>query len=382
MTQETQKRTTGPFWGICAVLMLALIAGGGWRGRRIPEAERTPQEIARHAPSRNTTPSVTEDSIMALVSTDATPAGNQTSLDHFRRTLSTMSPSEAVQLIRSFLRGGRDKATGMEFELTEGGNLKSWPTLRTFLLDVVSSIDPLAAGEISREILAAPTSADEWALALRNLGRLERSAEGDRLLREKTVELIHNPSWQANPSVGYLNAFDVLVHIEATAETPLLSTLIQRKYRRDLAHAGFLTLDRLVQCQPTDMLERLAADESLRQSRPEMSAQEFARADLRDPAQREIVKHWLLDPSRSPAELRCFASTYPNSNCFVSNNLLTVGKPVPGAELAAHDREALAIVAAWENDPAFQTVREHLQSILTRLDGFVKGTKQESTPNH
>ena len=71
------------------------------------------------------------------------------------------------------------------------------------------------------------------------------TAERD-YLRAKTEELITNPEWQQNPSVGYLNAFDVLVHVGATESTPLLSDLIQRKDRRDLAHAGFLALDRLV----------------------------------------------------------------------------------------------------------------------------------------
>ena len=58
-----------------------------------------------------------------------------------------------------------------------------------------------------RDILSKPTSADEWALALRNVGRADNDAA---YLRSKTEELITNPGWQANPSIGYLNAFDVL----------------------------------------------------------------------------------------------------------------------------------------------------------------------------
>ena len=148
--------------------------------------------------------------------------------------------------------------------------------------------------------------------------------ESAAFLQRKTEELIANPAWQADPSIGYLNAFDVLVHIEATGSAPLLSDLVQRKDRKDLAHAGFLTLDRLVQRQPTDLLGRLAADRALQESRPEMVAQQFARADVRDSEQREILKAWLLDPARTSVELRSFAGVYPNNNRFVSNNLLTV----------------------------------------------------------
>ena len=44
--------------------------------------------------------------------------------------------------------------------------LTGCPTFRTFLLDVLLAIDPKAAASIGRGILASPTTADEWALAL------------------------------------------------------------------------------------------------------------------------------------------------------------------------------------------------------------------------
>ena len=208
------------------------------------------------------------------------------------RTLAAMPKDEAVALIRGFLAESRDHSTGLSFEIAMDGSLTEWPTFRSFLLDSLLSIDPAAAAAISRAILASPTTADEWALALRNVARGESLDHTKDFLREKTEELIANPVWQAAPSIGYLNAFDVLVHIEATASTPLLSELVQRKDRKDLAHAGFLTLDRLVQLQPSDVLARLAADRALQESRPEMVSQQFARADVRDPAQRDIVKSW------------------------------------------------------------------------------------------
>jgi hypothetical protein len=285
-----------------------------------------------------------------------------------KQSLAAMPKDEAVALIRSFLSRGDDRPTGLSFEIARDGSLTEWPTFRTFLLDVLLAIDPAAAAAISRDILSKPTSADEWALALRNVGRVDNDAA---YLRSKTEELISNPAWQANPSIGYLNAFDVLVHIDSTASTSLLSSLIQRKDRRDLAHAGFLTLDRLVQRRPVDELSRLASDTALQQSRPEMVAQQFARADLRDPAQQSLVKAWLLDPARKPAELRAFAGVYPNNNRFVSNNLLTREAAQTNDDLAAHDREALTVITAWQQDPAFAAVKEHLTAMVSRLNGFV-----------
>lgn len=298
------------------------------------------------------------------------------SLDSLRGRLSAMTAAEAVAEIEDFLESGRDAATGLEFEIGPGGAMKAWPTLRVFLLDLLLEIDPVAAARIGREILAESTTADEWALALRNVARGEADDANSDFLRRKTEELISNPEWRASPSVGYLNAFDVLVHTRATGSSALLSGLIRDKGRRDLAHAAFLTFDRLVQREPVDMLERLQADRALQESRPEMVAQQFARADLRDERQRALVKTWLLDPSRTPLELRNFAGTFPNNNKMISNNLLTTEERVSGEELREHDREVLAIVREWRENPAFEPVSEHIGTMDARLSEFVEGAEQ------
>jgi hypothetical protein len=128
------------------------------------------------------------------------------------------------------------------------------------------------------------------------------------------------------------------------------------------------------------MLDRLATDRELQQSRPEMVAQQFARADLRDPAQRELVKSWLLDPARSGTELAALAGVYPNNNRFISNNLLTRESGQSGEDLAAHDLEALQTLAAWARDPVFQSVRPTLDRMVSRLEGFVGERQASASP--
>jgi hypothetical protein len=354
----------------------ALIAAAGigvWAWKAGGPGEVAENENRPVAQSPSPRPRVSDSISSAIASLDAGATSEETreSLLDLKKSLTGMPKDEALAVIRGFLASGKDRATGLSFEIAKDGSLTEWPSLRTFLLDTLSDIDPAAAAAIGREILASPTSADEWALALRNVARGESLDESAVFLQRKTEELIANPAWQAEPSIGYLNAFDVLVHIEATGSAPLLSDLVQRKDRKDLAHAGFLTLDRLVQRQPVDLLSRLAADRALQESRPEMVAQQFARADVRDPEQREILKSWLLDPARTSAELRSFSGVYPNNNRFVSNNLLTVESTQSGGELAAHDQAALQTVSAWVEDSAFQPVREHLALMLSRLEGFV-----------
>jgi len=295
------------------------------------------------------------------------------SLDTLRGKLLGLSKTEAVAEIEGFLSKGDDRITGLDLTIGTGGKLEGWPTLRVFLLDLLLEIDPAAAARISRGMLEDKTSPDEWSIALRNVAKGEGDTENKEYLRKKTEQLINNPEWQAQPSVGYLNAFDVLVYAGATESAPLLSSLVQRKDRRDLAHAGFLTLDRLVQRKPVEMLTLIQADLALQESRPEMTAQQFARADIRDGQQQAVVKSWLLDPSRTPTELRNFASTYPNNNRMISQNLLTSEDHVSGADLATHDREVLEIIRHWKTEPGFETLSPYLEIMDGRVSGFVKG---------
>jgi hypothetical protein len=359
------------------LLATGLLAVWAWKANTRNEVRSA--SASSPPPAKTGTPQRSADAISPVMyflggAPDAAEVRRE--FQKLKQSLVAMPKEETIALIRDFLSHGDDRITGLSFEIDSNGSLTEWPTFRTFLLDALLAIDPAAAATISREILSKPTSADEWALALRNVGRVDNDTA---YLRSKTEELITNPGWQANPSIGYLNAFDVLVHIDSIASTPLLSSLIQRKDRRDLAHAGFLTLDRLVQRQPVDELSRLATDTALQRSRPEMVAQQFARADLRDPAQQSLVKAWLLDPARGPAELRAFAGVYPNNNHFVSNNLLTREAAPTGDVLAVHDREALAVITAWQQDPAFSAVKEHLTAMVSRLNGFV-GAREASSP--
>ncbi len=349
------------------LLLLPLLAGGVIF-ILFPKQTPAPAGSGQPAPSSRSSPS--QNPLPATLSNIKGDREDAATLAALRSRLIAMPSSEAVALIRSFLASGEDRPTGLDFKISPGGSLEEWPTFRTFLLDTLLAIDPSAAAAIGREILSSPATADEWALSLRNVARGESGSDDD-FLREKTEELIRNPAWQADPSVGYLNSFDVLVHTGSVSSTPLLSDLIQNKDRRDLAHASFLTLDRLVQRRPAEMLETLAADSALHASRPEMTAQQFARADLRDPAQQTIVRNWLLDPARTSTELHNFAAVYPNHNRFVSANLLTTELPADGADLAAHDREALEIVLSWREDPAFEPVAEHLGTMLSRLHSFL-----------
>lgn len=149
--------------------------------------------------------------------------------------------------------------------------LKTWSThLLAISLDLVATMDPQAAVDLSRDILAKPTIVYEWALAPRKLGRIERSPENDSLLLAETSALVRNPERPTALSVGCLNAFDLLV-----------------------------------QLQPADLHTCLASDAVGVQRRQEMDAQQFARSDQRHPVQQEILLTCYSYPAFQPVPNIC-----------------------------------------------------------------------------
>ncbi len=313
----------------------------------------------------------------AALKSAASTADARKILADLRSYLDSLSPDLAAAVITSFLADpANNAATRIDFSISQTGFLDGHPSLRVALLDWFGQIDPRQAGVVAAQILATPTDADEWAVSLRNFARAHPAAESQAFLRAKAEELIRNPKWRVNPSVGFFESFDVLVHTRATESTGLLSDLVSDRspQGKPLAHAAFLTLDRLTIREPAAMMEQLAARPELTQARGEMVANLFARADLRDEAQRTLVRGYLLDPARTATDLTAFAGVYPNANFSISKNLLSENMTLSRDEITARDAAALAIVNAWLADPSFEQVKPHLTTIHQRLTTFVGQT--------
>jgi len=279
---------------------------------------------------------------------------------------------EAVTAIRRFLDSKADTPTGLGFKLAGKGALASAPTLRTFLLDYLGQADPAASAAYARTILSQKDSPDEWALALRNLANGDPSAEGRALLEAKTAELLGYGPWQQDPSVGYLEAFDAAVYLGGTNLAPALGDLVRQQDNPAVAHAAYLALDRLVINDPAAMMAALEASPQLMQGREATRADYFARADVRDPQQRQLLESYLLDPARSGAELAQFAGTFPNANYMISQNLLTPTPTPDHASLVSRDAASLQAAQDWLADPRFANLQGPLQKLQQRLQQFVQ----------
>lgn len=291
-------------------------------------------------------------------------------LNRMKASLLAMPRGEATSWIKAYLNTGKDQPTGLGFVIGNNQNLTEWPSIRAFLIDVLFAIDPAAAAEVGRQVLASTTTPDEWALAMRNVARgAANHSETVSFLKQKCEELLHHASWRQNPTDGYLQAFDVIVHVRNTALTPELMAFCADANNRAVRHAAFLALDRLVQAEPGEMLAALANENS---SSGLMVSNMIARADVRNAPERAAVEKWLLDERRTVAELQGFAGVFPNANQMVSYNLLTETVTLDGAAGALRDRGALKVVEEWLIDPRFSRVQDLLRETRERLREFVK----------
>ena len=291
-------------------------------------------------------------------------------LDELRSHLAAMPKPDAISLLRLALESGTDAATGLDFKPDGKGGLTDVSSLRVFLLDQLRALDPEAAREFARAILARPTTADEWALSLAVVATDPTSA-GREFLRQKSREMVLHEPWQREPSAGFLEAFDAFVFNRDTEFVPELSSMLAQTNNRALAHAAFLTLDRLVQAAPAVTLDSLLQQPGLGMTREATRAGYFARADVRDPAQLGVLEKFLLSSSIGSSERDRFLAGFPGANFMVSANLLTSSATPPGSEIAARDQATLRVVEGWIKDAQFASLRPGLESVRRRLEKFI-----------
>ncbi|MGV3663960.1 MAG: hypothetical protein ACO1TE_27560 [Prosthecobacter sp.] len=304
-----------------------------------------------------------------------TQAEAKLALEDLKRSLRQMDATEAGQWIVKEIMKGEDVPTHLNLTIGPDQNLTSWPSYRVFLLDMLFLVDPSGAADMARQVLVLPElTMDEVPVVMRNLARgsTNPTPEDMAALTQATTEMLRREDWLKDPSTGFLEGFDVIVHTQNTAVTPTLLQMSDDRSAPKLRQAAFLTLDRLVTARPAEVLPLLGPYAATHPNSQLMISNMVARADVRDAAQRQAVEDYLLSTSRTPEELRGFASTFPNANMAVGSNLITRQKPIPAEELMKSDRAALDVVAGWLADPRFERARPALRESYKRLSEFVR----------
>ncbi len=282
-----------------------------------------------------------------------------------RSALLAADPAQAIAAIRGFLRTKRDAPTGQEFALGPGGVLTGPPTLRLLLLDALGQIARKArsdeASRVAREILETKDSADEWALALRNIAWTE--ANPRLFLADKAREMLRYEPWRAAPSAGMLEAMDVIVFTKDASFVPDLDQA--RAANNELAHAADIALDRLAEAAPLGVLTYLNTHPSTLNDRPFLRADYFAKADLSQGAQRAQLEIYLGRPDIALDEKSKLLSALLTPASFVSDSLVTT--PPPPDDGTARRNAFAELTRDWLEHDRFPTLRPTLLDLQQRL---------------
>lgn len=352
------------------------------RGSSAREEKRiaTPKEISTAAVARLPgQPENARDRFIKAVDAFKSAAGldSRGVFAELHGILSGMSREAASTTLRSLLDSNVDAPSQLDFSVGPDGFLKQPSSLRVFLLDQLGRVDRAAAAAYAEKVLSSLSSLDEWAVSLRNYALGMTNAAARAFLQQKLREMLRHGPWQSNPSVGFLEAFDVAVHTGGTQLLPDLTELARLKENQAVAHAAYLALDRLTIQDPAAVLDQLHAEPDWMKGREVTRANYFARANVEDTRQKAILESYLLDPRRPADELQTFAGLFPSGNFSVSHNLLTrVATPTRETQ-ARQDREALRVVEGWLADPRFESRKPYLQQIKYRLESFVGKPREE-----
>lgn len=341
-------------------------------GEQMPAAAATPRSPgAARAPS--TTPTaMPELSARLLKMIEAVLASlqsgpNAAALDELRRTLLGAEPGLAIAAILEFLSAGGDVATGEQFTLGERGALTGAPTLRVVLLDLLGQISRSqhsdSAAKFSRTILASKTTADEWAIALRNVAWQEPAARP--YLAGKLREMLTHDAWRTQPSAGMLEAFDIAVFTKDPTLVPDLAEL-QHNGPRELQYAAAIALDRLAEQGPLEVMTYLNTHPTELADRPMLRADYYAKADLGQIAQKAALEVYLGRPDVTAAEKDKLLNRLATPATFAPPESL-VTEPPPADDGTARQDAAAKAAADWLAANRFPDLRQPLEQLQRQL---------------
>jgi hypothetical protein len=289
------------------------------------------------------------------------------------------SPNEAgaSAAIIAFLASGEDALTGLPFLVGPDGVMEVTPTMRTALLDLLPSLDPLASIEVARQIMDQRNSQDEYALALRNLAWNDFEGDMKLELTERFSSMLNTNEWLAKPSAGFLEAFDIAVEVGTprtftdVASVLRLETTEGEPVNNGTTRASLIALDRMVLRNPALLVEKFQENPDFLAFAPDHRAALMSRLDITDPAQRQTFVEYLQRPQHGPNELEYFSELFPNGNYFYGNRLVTADETTPSlGERQAQDVEALAQVENLLPTFAPGPARQSLEHIRARLENY------------
>ena len=356
-------------------LLAVLIVAGYFLGRHFAKPRDAAGKPQRPPAARDTAPASNQPEARALSPADLLSQifdrlrnGNLQpgDLAALRRMLLAADPHEAMAAILAFLATGRDARTGEAFGIQKGGGLAGAPTFRVMLLDLLGRIARDAGSDdaltFSRALLTRKTSADEWAIALRNVAW---AAPEDRaFLAAKMHEMLGYQPWRQQPGAGFFEAFDVIVFtrdVTFAADLAAMATSEDDATRRAAAAA----MDRLSEMAPLDVMNYLNGHPAEFADRPFLRADYYSKADLSQPQQRQAVEAYLARADVTVAEKDKLLAVFASPGSFVGDTLVT--EPAPADDPPQRTAGLRAAVGDWLKGNRFPDLTASLAQLQQRL---------------
>ncbi|MDX2079201.1 MAG: hypothetical protein SFU53_00295 [Terrimicrobiaceae bacterium] len=274
----------------------------------------------------------------------------------------------AAELIRE-LRTGRDTTTGLAFRVGEHGTIADPTTYRVGLLDLLGQTEPEAALAFSREILTTTASADEFAIALRNVAWLNVDGRFNAELTNTFSAMLDRPGWLTNPTAGFLEAFDVAVAVGGPAMAIELASVIgvssEPAGSRITEAAAALALERLMIREPDAILSAIQQNAQWLDWAPEIRGSLLARLDVREGRQNAFLRDYLTRTTVPEAEMSRFVRTFPDLSFRGSHRLVTGPEKIE--RFRGIDGATIRQINEWLTDPTMAPAVARLEAIRDRL---------------
>ena len=273
----------------------------------------------------------------------------------------TTDPQARAEALRNLLETGQDAVTGLNFKVGNHNLLAGWPTLRVFLLDVLSTSDPEMAAAIARQLLDSTATPDEYATALRSLTRKGIARADDNELLSRFGQMLDHPQW--DQSAGFAEALDLARLVGSEDAARALAAWHGNPDLKSMA------MDEFAAEHPDAMMKVLDIESSVT---GKSRARLMARADPVDADQLAAVDAYLRSPDRTDDEAAVFLKLFPLRSATTGFRLY--GKPPSPynlEQIKAGDRAAIDRVDAWVGDPSLAKYRPYIASLQQRLAGWI-----------
>ncbi len=297
---------------------------------------------------------------------NASPEQAARLLRALRARIRELPDEEAAAAIIAFLKSGENASLGLPFVVGADGMMDLVPTMRLALLDLLPSVDPVAALEMARSIMERRTSPDEYAIALRNLAWNDLDGDLRGELAGWFIDLLES-HWRNQPTAGFLESFDIAVEVGGAEIFSRLVSLTENASDSDISPAAFMSLDRMVLRDHSLLTAALAADPQWMSFAPQQRASLLSRLDITRPTEREVFSRYLSSSSHGAGELEYFAKVFPNRNYLYGHRLVTADDATPTInEVAAADAQVADALAALETSASAEAA-ETIRKIRDRL---------------